>query len=143
MKRKIIASLFGTSFAASFFGEIYLLNAEKPHWFSVIGIGIVVILTGYLFFDTIGEYILKELNSREMLREKEAQMYAEKLDEMCSELNNIQKATYAAIKKSDSRLQEEMNRLSEKLSQVIETQNKILAWQAKTLKESAGKKRIP
>ena len=36
-----------------------------------------------------------------------------------------------------------MNRLSEKLSQVIETQNKILAWQAKTLKESAGKKRIP
>ena len=37
--------------ADSDLGEAYLLNEPQPHLLSIIGIGIVVILTGYLFLD--------------------------------------------------------------------------------------------
>ncbi|HHT87621.1 MAG TPA: hypothetical protein GX002_01200 [Clostridiales bacterium] len=133
MKRKVCIILFGTSFLVAILGEAYLLNAAQPHIFSIIGIGIVVILTGFLFFDSVWEYISSEISKKELLREKEASQYSEKLDERCSELLNIQKATYAALKKSDIKLQEEIKELSEKLTQVIRTQNKIMNGQAKAL----------
>ena len=47
MKRKVCIILFGTSFLVAILGEAYLLNAAR-HIFSIIGIGIVVILTGFI-----------------------------------------------------------------------------------------------
>ena len=46
MKEKTLILLFGLCFLISLLGEIYLLNASNPHAFSIIGIGIVVVLTG-------------------------------------------------------------------------------------------------
>ena len=64
MKRKVCIILFGTSFLVAILGEAYLLNAAQPHIFSIIGIGIVVILTGFLFFDSVWEYISSEISKK-------------------------------------------------------------------------------
>ena len=104
MKRKTSIILFGTSFLIAILGEAYLLNVAKPHVFSIIGIGIVVILTGYLFFDSIWEHILGNNKKKELIREEIIRQEAEKWDIRYTELLNIQKSTYAATKKSQVKL---------------------------------------
>lgn len=132
-RRKTSIILFEISFLVAILGEIYLLSASRPHVFSIIGIGIVVILTGFLFFDSIWEYISTESKKKELLRVEEARQEAEKWDVRYTEQINIQKATYTAIKKSDIKRQEEMKELSDSLVQIIQLQNKIMEGQKKAL----------
>lgn len=138
MKRKASIILFGISFLIAILGEIYLLNASQPHVFSIIGIGTVVILTGYLFFDSIWEYVSSLNKKKEFLWEEMIRQDAEKWDSRYTELLNIQKATYTALKKSDSKLQEQINELSDRLRQIIEIQNKLVEGQTKALNISVN-----
>ena len=135
-RRKTSIILFEISFIVAILGEIYLLSASRPHVFSIIGIGIVVILTGFLFFDSIWEYISTESKKKELLRVEEARQEAEKWDVRYTEQINIQKATYTAIKKSDIKRQEEMKELSDSLVQIIQLQNKIMEGQKKADRKS-------
>lgn len=121
-KRKISIVLFGISFLIAILGEAYLLNLPKPDTFSVIGIGIVVILTGYLWFDSIWEHISHRIKEIQTIREKNQQTEAEKWDLRYTELLNIQKATYSALKKSIINIQKE-------LDQISQLQNKLYAEQ--------------
>ena len=57
----------------------------------------------------------------------------EKWDSRYTELLNIQKATYTALKKNDTWQQEQIEDLSEKLAQIIELQNKLKEGQIKAL----------
>jgi hypothetical protein len=54
-------------------------------------------------------------------------------DSRYTELLNILKATYAAVKKNDTKLQEELIDISNKLAQIIEMQNKVIKGQTKAL----------
>lgn len=117
MKGKISILLFGGSFIIAILGEAYLLNVPQPHLFSIIGIGIVVVLTGYLFFDSIWEHISDNKKKREMLWMELIKQETEKWDNRYTELLNIQKATYVALKKSYAGLEEQIKELSDKLIQ--------------------------
>lgn len=104
-------------------GEAFLLNVPQPHLFSIIGIGIVVILTGYLFFDSIWEYIAGNKKKRDLLWSELIKQETEKWDSRYTELLNIQKATYAALKKSNARLGEQIEDLTARLTQITQVQN--------------------
>jgi translation initiation factor 2 alpha subunit (eIF-2alpha) len=134
MKRKVSIMLFGVSFLIAILGETYLLNVARPHIFSIIGIGIVVILTGYLFFDSIWEYISSSLNKRkELLLEEIIRQETEKWDSRYTELVNIQKATYTALKKNHTKLEEQIEELSDGFRQITQLQNKTVEGQMKAL----------
>lgn len=124
MKRKVSIILFGVSFLVAILGEAYLLNESSPHLFSIIGIGVVIILTGYLFFDSIVEYFTDNGKKKELLWEERIRSESEKWDARYTELLNIQKATYSALKKCDIKLQEQLKNLSDGLAQGTEPQNK-------------------
>ncbi|NLO09758.1 MAG: hypothetical protein GX129_07775 [Clostridiales bacterium] len=133
MKRKVSITLFGVSFLIAILGEAYLFNVSQPHIFSITGIGIVVILTGYLFFDSIWEHISSINKKKELLWEEMIRQDAEKWDSRYTELLNIQKATYTALKKSDTKLEEQLEELSIRLTQIIQLQNKAMEGQMKAL----------
>lgn len=133
MKRKVSIILFGASFLIAILGEAYLLNVSQPHVFSIVGIGIVVILTGYLFFESIWEHISSINKKKELLWEEIIRQDAEKWDSRYTELLNIQKATYTALKKSDTKLEDQIEELSDKLRQITQLQNKAMEGQMKAL----------
>lgn len=133
MNRKVSIILYGISFIIAILGEAFLLNVTRPHMFSIIGIGVVVILTGYLFFDSIWEYISSEIRKKGLIEEESSRHNSEKWDERYTELLNIQKATYTALKKSDSKLEVEIKELSDKLDQLILLQKKSMDGQKKAL----------
>jgi predicted PurR-regulated permease PerM len=116
MKEKTIILLFGLCFLISLLGEIYLLNASNPHAFSIIGIGIVVVLTGYLWIDSIWEYVSNIINKNKLMYEDLIKQENEKWEARYTELLKIQKATYVAVKKSDLKLQEEIKNLSDRIA---------------------------
>lgn len=138
MKRKASMILFGLSFLVAILGEAYLLNMPTPHLFSIIGIGIVVILTGYLFLESICEYITSINKEKELLWEETLRLDSEKWDSRYTELLNIQKATYTALKKSDARTQEQLKLLSDELNQIIQLQKKAIDGQMKALNISVN-----
>jgi predicted PurR-regulated permease PerM len=116
MKEKTLILLFGICFLISLLGEIYLLNASNPHAFSIIGIGIVVVLTGYLWIDSIWEYVSNIINKNKLMYEDLIKQENEKWEARYTELLKIQKATYVAVKKSDLKLQEEIKNLSDRIA---------------------------
>lgn len=133
MKNKNSSMIFGIGFLIVILGEAYLLNMTQPHLLSIIGIGVLVVVTGYLFFDAIWEYFTSESRMKELLRQEEVRQESEKMDSRYTELINIQKATYTALKKSDIKRQEEMNELSASLAENIQLQKKIIEGQKKAL----------
>lgn len=133
MKRKTSIILFGISFLVALLGEAYLLNVVKPHVFSIIGIGIVVILTGYLFFEAIWDHMSNSNKNKNYLWGEAGKLDSEKWESRYIELLNIQKATYTALKKTDARLQQQADELSDKLEQLTQLQNKVIEGQRKAL----------
>lgn len=126
MKEKRSVILYGLSFIIAILGEAYLLNVGDPHIFSIVGIGIVVILTGYLWLESIWEYRASNNNKFRYLWEISKEEEAKKEDARYREIINLQKATYTAIKKSQLKMQEEMTELSKKMDQLILLQKEIL-----------------
>ena len=133
MKGKLCIIIFGLAFLAAIIGEIYFLNEPQPHLFSIGGIGIVVILTGYLFISSVCELIVSNIKKKELIWEEFVKKKKKKWDSRYTELLNIQKATYTALKKNDTWQQEQIEDLSEKLAQIIELQNKLKEGQIKAL----------
>ncbi len=141
MKRKISIVLFGISFLIAILGEVYLLNALEPQLFSILLIGAVIIVTGYLFFGSVGEYISDSIKRKELLWEEIQRQEAEKWDARYTELLNLQKATYAALKKSDVKMEGELKELSEEVEKLVRQQNRIMEGQKRALNISVNHSR--
>ncbi len=115
MKKDKSVILFGLSFIIALLGEVYLLNMNHIDNFSVVGIGIVVILTAYLWMDSIMDLI----SSKNQVNDNEK-------DSSYTELLNIQKATYAALKKSNQKMEEEIDQIKEAQQKALDGQIKAL-----------------
>ena len=126
MKNKLSIILFGISFLIAVLGEAYLLNAQRQDLLSITGIGIVVILTGYLWFDSLWEHISHRYRRTMHLWEEARLQEAERLDKVLSEMLNIQKATYSALKKNINKTEEDLNRIIALLKKIEEGQKKAL-----------------
>lgn len=126
MKRKNSVILFGLSFLIALLGEVYLLNMDRIDIFSVVGIGLVVILTGYLWMDSIFGLISSKNQKRKLLWEESLREFEEKKNSRYTELLNLQKATYAALKKSNLSLQEEIDQVKQLQQKAMDGQTKAL-----------------
>lgn len=138
MRGKVSIILFGISFLVAVLGEAFILNVSSPHLFSILGIGIVVILTGYLFFVSIWEHIASNNRKKELLWEDIRRQDEDKWNSRYTELSNIQKATYTALKKSELKIEEQIKELSDRLTQIIQLQNKQIDGQMKALNISVN-----
>jgi len=108
MFRWINTIFFGICFITALLLEVFCIYKYEGDLFTSIGIGIVVLITAYLLFDSIRsnwkDYYAK-IYSEIQLHNKEIE---EKLDDVLSQLLRIQKATYVATKKNSQLLQEKL-----------------------------------
>ncbi|MDD3173569.1 MAG: hypothetical protein PHF63_07910 [Herbinix sp.] len=112
MNKRMNIIFFGICFLASLIGEAYCLLILNGDTLSTVGIGMVVLITGYLLMDSI-KNLIKSKNEKIMFYlDRILTEETEKWNERFTELTNIQKATYTATKKNNAML-------SEKLSEVV------------------------
>lgn len=104
MLKKINSIFFGLFFLIALILEIYAIYKFDADLFTTIGIGLVVLITGYIFMDTVRSQIQESIINIKLDLEKSQK---EELDIIMKELKqllNIQKASYTATKKNGSYL---------------------------------------
>ncbi|MDF2905726.1 MAG: hypothetical protein K0R34_1047 [Herbinix sp.] len=144
MKKILNTPFFSLCFLGSVIAEAYFIQAGEGSLFSVIALGIVVLITGYLCMDSIRSSLLE---GGKKIRLYIDQMYREDMErwnERFNELQNLQKATYTATKKNTATLSEQMEELLDRievlegnntkaLNKLIELQKKALEGQKNAL----------
>jgi hypothetical protein len=115
MKKRLNIMFFSICFLAALLAETYCIQVMEGDLFSVVGIGIVVLISGYLLMDSIRS---KLANSSENVKYYVDRIYseeAEKSTERYTEQVNIQKATYTATKKNTAMLSEQFEEVVSRL----------------------------
>ena len=115
---------FCLCFIAAFMAEVYCFTVLEGDPISVIGIGLVVLITGYLLLDSLAGSLSQ---GRDKMKADMEAMYREESEnwkERYTELMNIQKATYAALKKTTARMEEQIKELQGKLEDMEEANSK-------------------
>ncbi|HKL80644.1 MAG TPA: hypothetical protein VJ888_09460 [Mobilitalea sp.] len=144
MKKRLNPMFFGLCFLAALLAESYCLVGLEAELFSTVGIGIVVLILGYLLLDSIRDHLGQKRKKDKFYLEKLYSEETEKWNERYTELLNLHKATYAAVKKNtvavNNRFEELLQMLnsSEKntegsLAKITELQKKALEGQTKAL----------
>ncbi|MFT4144838.1 MAG: hypothetical protein QM644_10325 [Mobilitalea sp.] len=144
MIKRMNALFFGSCLLAAILLEVYCIQVFDGELISAIGIGIVVLITGYLFMDSIRS-IYKESfeKSKQLLQELQRDEIA-KRDSQYEELLNLQKASYTAVKKSEALLTKQMEEVFKRIdnlessndgyvNKIIELQKKMLEGQKNAL----------
>lgn len=142
--KKIGIVLFGLFFLSSLLTEIYLFHVPGMDLFSILGIGAVVLITGVLWYDSIFDRIKKGSQNAKFVFDQMYREETEKWDVRYSELLNLHKATYTALKKSNLEMRQKLEELSGKLEvleknhanatqRVVELQHKSMEGQKKAL----------
>jgi hypothetical protein len=144
MKKRINIIFFSICFLGAIIAEAYFILAEAGNLISVIGIGMVALIMCYLLMDSIRS---KLSESSKSVKNYIDQMYredTERWNERFMELQNLQKATYTAIKKNTSMTSEQYGELlirvetleannSKAVQKIIELQKKALEGQKNSL----------
>ena len=92
--------------------ESYFIQTGTDNLFSIIALGVVLLITGYLFLDSIRS---KLSESGKEIKNYIDQMYLEETgrwNERLTELQNLQKATYTATKKNTATISEQLEALN-------------------------------
>lgn len=127
MKKWMNTLFFGSFFIAAVLIEIYSIIVLDGNLFSTISLGIVVMITGYLFIDTVRSSLKKGKEEAKFYMDKVFSEEAEKWNERYTELLNLQKASYTATKKNAAALTEQFEEVLSRLQTLEENSTK--AWQ--------------
>ncbi len=122
MRRRLNCVFFGVCFLAALFAEAYSIFVLKGELLNFLGFGVVSLLTGYLLFAEIRDSIERK---QEKLSVYVNQIVTNEMDDWKSrmtELTNIQKATYAATKKSNELLNNQLKEISGRVN-TLESNN--------------------
>ncbi len=137
MKKRLNTVFFSLCFLGSVMAEAYFIQAGADNLFSVIALGVVVLITGYLCLDSIRS---KLSEGGKEIRNYIDQMYHEETqrwNERFSEIQNLQKATYTATKKNTVTLSEQLEELIDRMEALegnnTKTLQKLLELQKKSL----------
>jgi len=144
MKKKANIVLFSSCFIIAVILEAYCIQVFNGDLFSVIGIGVVVLITGYLLMDSISTKIFSENQKIMYYMDHNFSEQADKWNERYSSLVDIQKATYTATKKNTAMTMEQFesillrletleNNNAKTLQKMMELQKKSLEGQKKAL----------
>lgn len=126
MKKLNTPQFFSLCFLAALMAEAYCFIVLEGDPISVVGIGVVVLITAYLLLDSI---LGKASQSRDKAKVYVETIYKEETEqwkERYSELVNIQKATYSAFKKNSALMEEQIKELHSRLESLEETNSKAM-----------------
>jgi hypothetical protein len=98
----------------------------KGELFSTVGIGIVVLITGYLLMDSVRSRIKKSMEGTKQYVDRILEERTKKWEEHYTGLFNLQKATYMASKKNTILLSDQMNEVIAKLEMLESDHTKEL-----------------
>lgn len=126
---KISACLF----LVSFFAEVHFMTATTKDVISILGVGIVILISGYLVLDSLEEkkeefiQMIKENLKQVQEGEKEEKEVSFQTNEITLEeiekLEKMNKIIYAAIKKETVMVEEEFLQLKNNLTLLEEIRN--------------------
>ena len=137
MKKRLNIIFFSLCFIASIIIEAYFLQAEKTDIPSIAGMGIVVLITGYLLLDSLRSRLDDGTKALKAYVDQMIQKHLEHANEHYTELNNLQKANYTATKKNtvliSGQLADTMNRLDKMEEKTSKALYKIAELQKKSL----------
>lgn len=115
MKKRLNTIFFGICFLLAFILEIYFIVVLKGDLFSTVGLGCVLLITGYLLMDSIREQWKENKDKAKAYIDHIIGEESEKWGERYTELMNIQKASYTAVKKSTAIMQQQYEELLARL----------------------------
>jgi hypothetical protein len=140
MIKKLNTVFFSICFLAALIAENYCIQRLDGDLVSVVGIGIVVLIMGYLLLDSIRNHWKKSSENVRFALEKTYQEETEKWNERFIELSNLQKATYTATKKNTEILKSQLDQIISLLesnemafAKITELQKKSLEGQKNAL----------
>jgi len=126
MSKRLNSVFFGLCFITSLVLEIYCIHVLNGDLFTTIGIGIVVLITGYLLLDSIRSQWKDSINTMKCELENTQLKENEKLLTNLNKLLDLQKASYAATKKNTIFLNEEIKDILENLKSLEKAHQKAL-----------------
>lgn len=104
MLKKINSIFFGLFFLIALILEIYSIYKFDGDLFTTIGIGLVVLITGYLFMDTVRSQVQESIMNIKLDLEKSQKEELDIIKKDLKQILDIQKASYTATKKNESYL---------------------------------------
>lgn len=144
MRIKLNTIFFSCFFTAVLLAELYCLLVLKADLFTIVGLGVVILISLYLLMDSIRSQWKKGKEKTLLYLEQLYREEAEKQDQRFTELLNLQKASYTSAKKNTARLEEKLEELLlklysleqsniEELKRVAEYQKKLMEGQKNSL----------
>lgn len=124
MKKRLNTIFFGICFLVAFILEIYFIQVLKGDLFSTVGLGCVLLITGYLLMDSIREQLKENKDKAKFYIDQIIGNESEKWSERYTELMNIEKASYTAVKKSTALMQQQYEELLVRLDTLGEDREK-------------------
>jgi hypothetical protein len=118
MKKKLNTVFFSLFFLCSAVAEAYFIRTSSGDYVSVIGIGIVLLISGYLLMDSIRSKLAEQGKGIKSYVDRMYQEETQRRTEQLTELINLQKATYMATKKNTSAITDQLAQLEELLERV-------------------------
>ena len=137
MKKWINTIFMGSCFILAILIEIYGILVWKGDMFSSVALGVVVLITGFLFMDSLRSKIEQGAKSAKFYVDHLLDEETEKWTERHTEMFNLQKASYTATKKNSAVLSEQFGAVLLRL-EALEKSNavalqKIIELQKKSL----------
>jgi|GEM_PF-545971 hypothetical protein len=114
MKKRMNILFFGTCFLASLLAEGYcfqVFDGKLLTLLSIVGIGIVVLITGYLLMDSIRSQVISNMKKVMFYMDHLLQEETQRWNERYTEIINLQKATYTATKKNTVIMAEQIDKI--------------------------------
>jgi len=148
MNKWVNTVFFGSCFMIAILLEAYGMIIWEGQIFSTVALGIVVLITGFLFMDSVRSRLLQSGESMkghmEFYFDQLGREVSEKWTEKHTEIVNLQKASYTATKKNTILLNEQFEGVllrletlertnAEALQSMIELQKKALEGQKNAL----------
>ncbi len=137
MNKRMNIIFFSICFIASIMAEAYCFLILKGELISSAGIGIVVLINGYLLLDSIRSTLKTQSEMFRFYLDHFARDEMQKWNEKYTEITNLQKASYTVSKKHQEmflKQSEEMLRRMETIeNRNIEELQKIIILQEKTM----------
>jgi hypothetical protein len=127
MKKILNSSFFGVCFLAALLAEAYFIRIDTENLFSVVGIGMVTLITGYLLIDSIKSGLDKRINDAKLYMDQIYREETERSSERYTNESDLHKATYTAMKKNTVQMSQHANEVMDRLETLEHNMEKALS----------------
>ena len=108
--KRINVKVYLTLLVISFFAEIIFVSQSKRDWLSIIGVGIVILVSMYLAVDSFQ-------NQQEIVCTRIISSLNESKNAYVQRIETVNKAVYVSLKKNMDEMKEEFQKMQQNLCQ--------------------------